>query len=504
MNRWDCKREMGTNRKLWAFVVIVLLVGVVVRGWLRPLPSGYSIDETGTYFIISGTWEQFVSRMAHAIQSPAHSVILWGISQLGISSEVGLRLPSVVFMALALYALHQIGGLLADRETGLLAALLFASLPEVSFNAALARPYSLALASGMLAVWLFLKWWDSPSPLGAAKFAATMAFLAYCHVLFLSLGVALAIFLLSSTRSRPGPTPRQALLVAGVVLALSAPIVPYYVAAASDVSSYTVFSSPSLRSFLDTVGSPSLAAALALVAAIACLVGRRVQVPRTVLRPGALRLLILWGLVPPVALFVVAVLSPAKVFAGRYIFVALPPFALVAALLLRTFVESPTRLAVAAATAAILVFYAWPLGGPRNFGHDWRATITALRPHVKTPDTPVFVKSGFVEAKSRERLENPEYRAFILAPLAAYPLDANVVALPLFPGAEYEPYLHSVAATVEASHHEFFLIEAFGRDRWLTWFRAKAGAAGFRDREIVGGEIRVHHFQRTIPSGDSR
>src|ERR1035441_3874021 len=58
---------------IWTF----LFASALIRCWLMPLRSGFWLDETATYYIISGNWHQFLERMSATIQSPLYCGMLW-------------------------------------------------------------------------------------------------------------------------------------------------------------------------------------------------------------------------------------------------------------------------------------------------------------------------------------------------------------------------------------------------------------------------------------------
>src|SRR5205809_4833130 len=84
------------------------LAGLIAAAvWLRPIGSSLWTDEMGTWWVISGNARQVVQR-AGAVQgqSPLYYLIAWAIRHVTGPSELGLRLPSVVFSIVAVYLIY--------------------------------------------------------------------------------------------------------------------------------------------------------------------------------------------------------------------------------------------------------------------------------------------------------------------------------------------------------------------------------------------------------------
>ena len=58
---------------------------------------------------------------------PTYFMIAWVARRVGGISEIALRVPSVIAMALATYLLYRLGRRLFDAETGLIAAVVLAT-----------------------------------------------------------------------------------------------------------------------------------------------------------------------------------------------------------------------------------------------------------------------------------------------------------------------------------------------------------------------------------------
>jgi hypothetical protein len=112
---------------------------------------------------------------------------------------------------------------------------------------------------------------------------------------------------------------------------------------------------------------------------------------------------------------------------------------------------------------------------------DWRDTTEVLRQQSYAPDTPIFVKSGFIEARSPKWLNDEVRLGFLLAPIRMYPIPGTIVALPHEPGPSSDGYMANEVRGL-SSREEFFVVDR-DKDAWPQWFRFRFGQT-FTDEEI--------------------
>ena len=113
---------------------------------------------------------------------------------------------------------------------------------------------------------------------------------------------------------------------------------------------------------------------------------------------------------------------------------------------------------------------------------DWRESADVLRQQSYAADTPIFLRSGFIEAKSVRSFSDDVRLGFLLAPIHMYPVSGVVVALPYEPDATFDGYMANVLRGL-VSRHEFFLINRDQSDSWLQWFRLRY-ASTFKAEEF--------------------
>lgn len=291
---------------------------------------------------------------------------LWPVVQLGGTSSLWLRLPSLLAVVGAVVLTALVGARLAGRAAGLGGAGLLALHPLAVRYAQEARMYALALLAGVLAVWLLLRALERPTARRWALYALGVAALGYAHDFALLTLVAHPLLV----RSRPPGSWRPFLASLAGAAALLIPLVPL---ALSDFSNdgRDWIGEPGLGTLKEVgyalVGSRVAKGVTVILLAAAALAYVRSRSPRRP-SPDAVAFLAAWALAPFAALFLVSFAKPALV--PRYLIPSLPAvcigLAAAAALL--------GRRGALAATAAVAALFAL-------------ATVDATR-DVSNPDWP--------------------------------------------------------------------------------------------------------------------
>jgi mannosyltransferase len=104
------------------------------------------IDELGTHWVISGTLTETVERAwTYHGQTLLYYLVLKVWTLIGGTSEVALRVPSLVALATATVVLYRFVRRIAGGRAAALSIVAFLMIPSVSFTATDARPYAFAL-----------------------------------------------------------------------------------------------------------------------------------------------------------------------------------------------------------------------------------------------------------------------------------------------------------------------------------------------------------------------
>ncbi|WP_327091746.1 protein O-mannosyl-transferase family [Nonomuraea sp. NBC_01738] len=112
------------------------------------------------------------------------------------TAELWLRLPSALAIGVAAWFLCDLGRRVHGLTAGIAASLIFAVLPSVSYYGAFARPYALAAAASVFALWVLLRASGSPRSARAWVLYALTVALVCCTHLFAVLTLPAHLFLL--------------------------------------------------------------------------------------------------------------------------------------------------------------------------------------------------------------------------------------------------------------------------------------------------------------------
>jgi mannosyltransferase len=133
----------------------------------------------------------------------AYYLLLHGWTALAGTSELDLRLPSIVAMAAAVGAAGQLGRRLFDPVVGVMTGLFLCALPNVSRYAAEARPYAFAVLLSVVSLLVLAGALERPRPLRWAAYGLTVVLLGLGHLVALTtLGAHAAMVLIHFRRER--------------------------------------------------------------------------------------------------------------------------------------------------------------------------------------------------------------------------------------------------------------------------------------------------------------
>ncbi len=294
-------------------------------------------DELATWGMVTVPWSEMVAllREFDGVLAPYY-VLMRGWVALAGSSDVALRLPSLLAMSGAAALVAALGTRLAGARCGLLAGLIFAVLPTTSRYGQEARPYALTLFAAVLATLLLTRVLDRPDFRRLAAYAGAVALVGLLHPIALALLAAHGCAVLAV---RPPLLPRWA----AAALAGAAPALPLLWVGYGQriqISWIPIAGLEQLELYpMDTfVGATALAGVMFGLALLAV----SLRYPEVVYAS--------WALVPTAIVFGLGWIIP--LWTPRYVVFTLPAWALlVATTLART---SLSRAAVAVALIAVL------------------------------------------------------------------------------------------------------------------------------------------------------
>jgi mannosyltransferase len=396
----------GLDPVAWLMMLVPAAVAAVTGGDRLGQPALWR-DEAATKEIAGRPISQILATLPHDDAEHGFYYIL--IHLTGTSSELALRLPSLIAMVVASACTALIAGRLADRAggadqaggsrswlTGMVAGVLFAMAPSTVSYAQLARSYAIVTMCATIATLVLLKavtqsgrgWWVAYGAviLLTGMFNLFGLLLALCH------GVSLAV------ARRTGDLRRWlvAAVAAGVLL------IPVAIGSYSQRGALNWMSQNPhwWRNFVVFLQSGPGSSRLAALAAVLALAGIAVEVTRAKgrLTLGPAAVAAPWLLVPPVLLLTVSQMRP--VWDIRYVEFCVPAFAI----LIAWGLDGLARLAAAslrvpklawipmvAATVAGLVAVAPAVATARSSRPDnLRAEAAIIARHARPGDVVIY------------------------------------------------------------------------------------------------------------------
>jgi mannosyltransferase len=373
--RAPAKAPGGRWSPAWlALIPAVLTLGVTLYRIQGP---SFTEDEDATLLAIHRTFPQMVHLLGSVdVVHGAYYSLIWTVSRVFGTSELAVRFPSAIAMALAAGGVTLIGQRLVSPLAGLGAGLVFTVLPSVSWFAEDARDYALVTLLAVVASYLFIR---ALEPVPRRRrwligYAMALLALGLANLFALLLIMAHAVALASRIRGHPGI--RRG-LVSGWLLAVAAAVVAVSPVAVTgyqqmhQVSWIKPLHERDVLSVMRVAGSRTLFEVIAGIIIVTVIAGAILD--RKWLRehwPGPLVALALpWLVLPPLILLVASAVHP--IYSYRYIAFCIPALAL----LMGTALASLGRVAGAAVLVTVLVI-GLPVQsserGPDGHGFDIR------------------------------------------------------------------------------------------------------------------------------------
>ena len=408
----------------WPWVALIpAVVTFVVMLYQITRPSFWQ-DEASTLADTHRSLPQLFALLGHIDAVHAgYYVFMWFVIKVAGTSELAVRFPSAVAMAVAAGVIALLGKRLVSGTAGLAAGLVFAAIPEVSWYGQNARDYALVTAVATIATYLFVRAVQA-LPDGRRDtvdrwmigYGVSVAVLGLLNLFALLLIGAHGLVLVALARrdaaakaaageSAAGESPaggtvrllaRDWLIAAVAAVVVCSPVLYYGWKERGQVA---WIKKPNLHDLagVEQLIGPGTAFAAALIVVAAGIVlsvtrGRtrlRADWPQQLVAVG-----VSWLVLPPVVLLAVSVAHPVYLF--RYIVFCIPAAALIVGTAL-------AALGRAAGTVALIVIVALALPaqatvrGPEGHGDNLRAVSQYLGDHAHRGESVLF--ASFYERK---------------------------------------------------------------------------------------------------------
>lgn len=398
--------------------------------WVLALRAPLWLDETLAYWQVSGGFWKVWSRSALMPSSIGYLYTLWFAKSILGSSEIALRIPSLVALVAAVYFLFRSARELLGAEGGFLAAVFFAIQYNVVFAASDARPYALALLATSLAIFAFVGWMNGYQMRHAVLFGAAAAGILYFHYLFGAILPAFAIYYLVVRFRFIRDDLRQLVAVLGTFVVLVIPLAVRVASLYQTRVTHVVqpMHHPVLLS-LNTLAPLQTLIGFFAAAAVGALL-RKIRIPsgegwHPVLLIGLI------GLVPAAVLSGLSAASPMNLIQPRYFAVVAPGSALIWAWLATCIDSRAVRQLFCVGLVVFTVFEVYHSPDSRRHEINFKQAHAFVNANVAANDAPVFVFSAFIESDYEPLPMTPKSENAMLSQIDYYPLNPPWVFLPI-------------------------------------------------------------------------
>jgi mannosyltransferase len=454
-----------------AYAFFALLVAAVFV-WMMNLRTPLWLDETVSYFQISHGFGSIWARRGGTI--PFYGYLLCLSGKILGTSEIALRIPSILAMSAALFVLFRIAREFFDINVSLLITLVFAVHPIVVFESIDARPYAFGALAINTAILSLVRWVRTRQTRYAVLFGVLGGLVIYFHYLFCVILPAFALILLAAQPK--WPRFRAQLTKAAVVFfAMMVPVVSGFLYLAKTSTSHVWSRSPEFGELLGILNSNGTLLCFGFVALIAAALHKFKDPESEPELTGVVCVML--AFIPLALLFGVSRATPIHIFIPRYCLVAIPGVALCWGLLLSRINSRLLQIAFAVGVLASAINI--QVSNPGH-GYSWKGAISAANVITASDHAPVLMCSDLPESDSRPMPADP-FDSDIFSPLSYYKVNSPVVPLPraLNPQARAQ-----VQDFLASNPHRRFVALAFGPSwptlRWIT----DATSASYTVREI--------------------
>lgn len=396
--------------------------------WLLAVRAPLWLDETLSYWQVSGGFWKIWSRSAQMPSSIGYLYTLWVAKSILGSHEIALKIPSTLAMLGAAYFLFRIARELFDQEIAFLTCIFFCTHPDVVFAATDARPYAFALLVTNLAILVFILWTTRNEMQYAILFGAAAAGILYFHYLFGVILPAFAIYYLAVRRRSIKADARQLAAMLATFVLLALPLMVRVVGLYQTRQTHVIWELPHTLVALKTFAPKKILIGFLVTLFLAALV-RKVKLPGRDCFPAGLLCLLL-ALVPGAILYGISAATPMHLFIPRYCLVAVPGSALTWGLLTSRIDSRLLRQIFCGSLVAVTVFFSF--GSPYTRKHElsFKQVFAFVNANVAQDKAPVLMCSAFIES-DYEPVPAPTSENALFSQTSYYQLDAPTVLLPL-------------------------------------------------------------------------
>jgi dolichyl-phosphate-mannose-protein mannosyltransferase len=432
---------------------VALLVCLSV--WFLAVRAPLWTDETLSYWQIAGGFKQIWARSIQGNSFAAYAYILWLTKTLFGSTELVLRIPSILAMLAAVHAFYRCARELFAWDVSLIATMLFILPRGIAFAAIDVRPYAFALLATNLTILLFLRWMKTHQTGYAALFGIASAGIFYFHYLFASILAALTVYYLLTRRSSLRADLRQIGVALGCFAIFMLPVLPRLGYIYQTRTTHSFADAPQWTSVLQVL-NPGTGQLLVLAGAILLAAVARQLTPNRE-RLSNLVLCLSLALVPVLCLYAISVITSVHVFIPRYLLVAVPGIALCWGWLCSIVESRALRAIFCFAFVGLCAFQAYSSPLSRRHEESWKEALAFADANAAVDHAPLLMCSPLVEADFQP-MPAVASESVLYSPLSYYKVSAPVVPFPRTLNAEAERQAKQFLLKAAQEHIRFLVL----------------------------------------------
>jgi 4-amino-4-deoxy-L-arabinose transferase-like glycosyltransferase len=450
--------------------------------WLFAIRAPLWLDETGSFWIIRGGFSQIWPNHYPSTTFPAYEYILWLGSKIFGSSEVGLRIPSLMAMLGAGYLLYLAARELFDSELAVISTVLFCLNPLVIFASVDVRPYAFGMLAMNAAILCVVRMRRNRSLGLAVLFGLSSALVIYFHYLLGAILPAL-LFCFFAVKGVDRTRQWRQLFIALAVFVLAIlPVIPSLYALSHNTGSHVFEPKPTMMELLNTFvpvrfiaqSMPitilfyiALAAAFLFAVILTHRRDSQIKIERWQIAVCAAL-----ALIPVLLLFGVSAGSPIHIFAERHRVEAASGIALCWALLFTQVKNRGARVIFCLVLVAAAACQGYSSKGKHLY--SWKSSLEFAERNASQDNAPVLICSDYPESDYATMPLDSAKESRFFTQLSYYKLSVPVVPMPRTLNDEAVRVGTGLLVESEMNHQRFLALGYGGSYKELAWLAERA------------------------------
>ena len=475
-------RAAGSKGLHTLLYLLALVASISV--WFLPIHAPLWLDETGTYWMISGGLHRIWAYRIVDLIFPAYYYLLWAWTRIFGHSEVILRSFSILAMLTAAWFVYLAAREIFNRQTSLIAVILF-SLHFTTFYVAVdVRPYACAVTAVSLAIYLLLRLRRTDSLALAALFGLAAALPVWFHTLWGTYLPALliAFFLIKFPSANPRAAWKQLAAALATFFLAFLPLIPGILYLFHTSGAHVYAPAPTffpLYFMLAPGWLPIFYLAFGLVALVivALKPHRQTNLHLALHWTPSLRLFlafVLLGSFPVLIPWGVSRATPIHFFVSMHCAGAIPGLALAWAWLIDQLRPRILHLPLCLALVTVTATSYWLSPKSRKHDDSWKYALQLVEAHAAPTHSPVLICSDYPEADYQKLPSGPANDSRFLAQLSYYKLTVPAYVLPRSLNSASMQIGSQFLHTAIQKHKQLFAVAYYHSYPTLAWLTRQA------------------------------